>query len=96
MKNNSHYYPMFYQSPQYGTKDEPTPPMTKDKLCYQNRHAVSPTMTNNMRFMDSAEGGLLPMQRSEDVMRYTEINGREPTGPEKGMAPPPGQNRMGA
>lgn len=78
----------------YGTGDAPTP-MTKEKTCYQGRQGVRPTTTANLGFKNSKEDGLWRLMPSTDVMAYTDIEGRSPTGVERGMSAPPGQSRKG-
>lgn len=78
-----------------GRGDAPKP-MTKERTCYQSRQGVKPTMTSNLGFKNSNEDGLWKLMPSTDVMPYTSIDGRPPTGVERGMEAPAGQSRKGA
>ena len=70
------------------------PSVDTSKTHYQSRHAVSATTTPGLAFPNSAEGGLMPQQRSEEVMPLTPINGHSPTADERGT--PSAQNSKGA
>lgn len=78
-----------------GGGDAPKP-MTKEKTYYQSRQGVKPTTTANLGFPNSSENGPLKLYPSTDVMPYTSIDGRAPTGVERGMEAPAGQSRKGA
>lgn len=78
-----------------GKGDAPKP-MTKDKMCYQGRQGVKPTTTASLAFRNSAEGDAWKLQPSTDVMAYSDIDGRSPSGVERGTEPPAGQSRKGA
>lgn len=72
----------------------PEPPLSTDKLYYQSRKSWGPSTYKTMGFANPGEDGLRAMDTRAHVMAYTQINGKEPTGFEKGFAPE--QKSMGS
>lgn len=72
----------------------PSPAHSTDKHCYQGRYGVRPTHTTHLAFDNSAEGADRSLYHSGNEMGYTQINSREPTPMERGVAVK--QNAKGA
>lgn len=73
--------------PKHGMDGAPHPAPSTEKTYYQDRKSWGPSSYPTMGFKSTEEDGLRPLDTRAHVMAYTEINGKPPTGFERGFAP---------